>query len=51
MDETYAAVAHFAQTWGLVYFFVVFAAVVVLVMRPSRKKRYDEAARMPLSED
>jgi cytochrome c oxidase cbb3-type subunit 4 len=51
MDNAYAAVAHFAQTWGLIYFFVVFCAVVVFVMLPSRKKRYDDAARMPLRED
>ena len=49
--ETYTAVAHFAQSWGLIYFFVVFCAVVVFVMWPSRKKQYEEAARMPLRED
>jgi cytochrome c oxidase cbb3-type subunit IV len=49
--ETYVALAHFAQSWGLVYFFVVFCAVVVFVMRPSRKKQYEDAARMPLRED
>jgi cytochrome c oxidase cbb3-type subunit 4 len=49
--ETYSAVAHFAQSWGLIYFFVVFCAVVIFVMRPSRKRGYEEAARMPLRED
>ena len=49
--ETYNAVAHFAQSWGLVYFFVVFCAVVIFVMRPSGKRGYEEAARMPLRED
>jgi cytochrome c oxidase cbb3-type subunit 4 len=49
--DTYNAVAHFAQSWGLIYFFIVFCAVVVFVMRPSRKKHYEEAARMPLRED
>ena len=49
--DTYNAVAHFAQSWGLVYFFVVFCAIVVFVMWPSRKKQYEEAARMPLRED
>ena len=49
--ETYAALAHFAQSWGLVYFFVVFVAVVVFVMWPSRKRQYEDAARMPLRED
>ena len=49
--ETYVAVAHFAQSWGLIYFFIVFCAVVIFVMRPSRKKQYEDAARMPLRED
>ncbi len=49
--ETYTALAHFAQSWGLIYFFVVFCVVVVFVMWPSRKKGYEEAARMPLRED
>jgi len=51
MSDTYRAVAEFAQSWGLLYFFAVFVAVVVLVMRPSQKRRYDKAARLPLSED
>ena len=49
--ETYTALAHFAQSWGLIYFFVVFCAIVIFVMWPSRKKQYEEAARMPLRED
>ncbi len=49
--ETYNAVAHFAQSWGLIYFFIVFCAVVIFVMWPSRKKQYEEAARLPLRED
>ena len=49
--EAYNAVAHFAQSWGLLYFFLVFCAVVIFVMRPSSKRRYEEAARMPLRED
>ncbi len=51
MTDTYEAVAHFAQSWGLIYFFAVFVIVVLFVMRPSRKKRYEQAARLPLSED
>ena len=49
--ETYTALARFAQSWGLIYFFIVFCAVVIFVMWPSRKKQYEEAARMPLRED
>jgi cytochrome c oxidase cbb3-type subunit 4 len=51
MSDTYGAVAHFAQSWGLLYFFVVFMVVVLFVMRPSQRRRYEEAGRMPLRED
>ena len=51
MSDSYRAVAEFAQSWGLLYFFAVFVVVVLLVMRPSRKQRYDRAARLPLNED
>jgi len=51
MSDTYRAVAEFAQSWGLLYFFAVFVVVVLLVMRPSQKRRYDQAARLPLNED
>ena len=49
--ETYEAVAHFAQNWGLVYFFVAFVGVAIFVFRPRSRQTYDAAARMPLSED
>ncbi len=51
MSDTYNALAHFAQSWGLIYFFVVFVAVVVFVMWPSRRRRYEEASKIPLQED
>jgi cytochrome c oxidase cbb3-type subunit IV len=51
MSETYRMLAEFAQTWGLVYFIAVFAAVLVFVFWPSRKRMYDDAARVPLRED
>ena len=51
MDPTYQAVAEFAQTWGLAYFVVIFAMVLVYTLWPSRKKQFDEAAHIPLRED
>ncbi len=48
---TYESVAHFAQTWGLVYFFVIFAGVLVYALRPKNKRSFDEASRIPLRED
>lgn len=51
MSATYQALASFAQTWGLVYFVTVFVIMLVYALWPSRKKIFDEAARMPLRED
>jgi cytochrome c oxidase cbb3-type subunit IV len=51
MDPTYRALAEFAQTWGLAYFVVIFASVLVYALWPSRKQQFDEAARIPLRED
>jgi cytochrome c oxidase cbb3-type subunit IV len=51
MSDTYMALAGFAQTWGLVYFVTVFLIVLAYALWPSRKKQFDEAARMPLRED
>jgi len=51
MNETYRAVAEFAQTWGLLYFVGVFLCVLVYALSPKRKQQFEEAARLPLSED
>jgi cytochrome c oxidase cbb3-type subunit 4 len=51
MNQTYLALAQFAQTWGLAYFVAVFLAVLVYALWPSRQAQFDEAARMPLRED
>ena len=51
MDPAYRAAAEFAQTWGLAYFAVIFALVLLYVLWPSRKKQFDDAARIPLRED
>jgi cytochrome c oxidase cbb3-type subunit IV len=47
----YAFFAHLAHTWGLVYFVVIFIAVLVYALWPSRQKQFDESARVPLRED
>jgi len=51
MNATYESVAAFAQTWGLLYFVALFAAVLIYALWPSNKKRFDEAASIPLRED
>jgi cytochrome c oxidase cbb3-type subunit 4 len=51
VSPTYAFFAHFAQTWGLVYFFAIFIVVLVYALWPSRQKEFDESARIPFRED
>ena len=51
MSDTYTTLAEFAQSWGLLYFFVAFVVIVILVIRPSRKRQYEDASRIPLRED
>jgi cytochrome c oxidase cbb3-type subunit 4 len=51
VSPSYQFFAEFAQTWGLVYFLVLFIAVLVYALWPSRQKKFDEAARVPLRED
>ena len=51
MSPSYEFFAQIAQTWGLVYFFVLFIAVLAYALWPSRQKQFDENARMPLRED
>ena len=48
---TYETVAHFAQTWGLVYMVILFVGVLVYALRPGAKKTFDHAANIPLKED
>lgn len=51
MDPTYRALAEFAQTWGLIYFVAVFLVVLAYALWPSRRRQFEEAARIPLRED
>ena len=51
MNETYRALAEFAQTYGLAYFVTVFLVVLAYALWPSRQAQFDEAARTPLRED
>jgi cytochrome c oxidase cbb3-type subunit 4 len=51
MDQTYKAMAEFAQTWGLLYFVAIFLGVLIYALWPSRKQMFERAARIPLRED
>lgn len=47
----YESMRQFADTWGLVFLFVVFVAVVLFTFRPGARKVHEESARIPLRED
>ncbi len=47
----FVSTLHFAQTGGLIYFFAIFAGVLVYALRPNAKQKFDRAARMPLDEE
>jgi cytochrome c oxidase cbb3-type subunit 4 len=47
----YETLAKFAQTWGLVYFVILFAIVLAYALWPKNKERFDEASKIPLRED
>jgi cytochrome c oxidase cbb3-type subunit 4 len=51
MELDYQTMRTFADSWGLVYMFVVFVAVVAWTLRPGSKKSSDDAARIPFKED
>ena len=48
---TFETVSHFAQTWGLVYLVILFLGVLVYALRPGARKKFDDAAHIPLRED
>ncbi|MBL8573087.1 MAG: cbb3-type cytochrome c oxidase subunit 3 [Hyphomicrobiaceae bacterium] len=51
MDTTYTALAQFAQTWGLLYFVILFIGALAYALWPSNSKQFDAAAQSPLRED
>jgi cytochrome c oxidase cbb3-type subunit 4 len=48
---TYETVLNFSQTWGVIYFMTIFGGVLIYALRPSARKKFDKAARLPLEED
>ncbi|OHV77183.1 CcoQ/FixQ family Cbb3-type cytochrome c oxidase assembly chaperone [Rhizobium sp. LCM 4573] len=49
--ETYTAMRHFADSWGLLAMTVFFLGVVLFTLRPGAKKAAEQAATIPLKED
>ena len=47
----YEEVASISQVAALIFFIVLFAGVVLYAFWPGNKKRFDEAAKLPLEGD
>ncbi len=47
----YQDVVAFSGIFGLIFFMVLFAGVLIYALWPGNKRKFDEAARMPLKED
>ena len=48
---TYEQVASISQVAALLFFIALFAGVVIYAFLPGNKKRFDEAAKLPLESD
>ena len=48
---TFEQVREFSAHTGLIYFLVIFIGVLVYALRPSARKKFEAAARIPLNED
>jgi len=48
---TYDQVASVSQVVALIFFVVLFAAVVLYAFWPGNKKRFEQAAKLPLEKD
>ena len=49
--ETYTAMRHFADSWGLLAMAAFFVGAVVFTLRPGSKQTAKEAADIPLKDD
>ncbi|MCP4183858.1 MAG: cbb3-type cytochrome c oxidase subunit 3 [Hyphomicrobiales bacterium] len=47
----YNGLRNFADSWGLVYLFLIFVGVILFTFRPGSRKQADENANIPLRED
>ncbi|MBK8770560.1 MAG: cbb3-type cytochrome c oxidase subunit 3 [Rhizobiales bacterium] len=50
MNVDYHAMRTFADSWGLLFMFLVFLLVIWMAVRPSAKPAHDEAANIPFKE-
>lgn len=50
MDINYQMLRTFADSWGLLFMFVVFLVVIVFALNPRAKQAHDDAANIPFKE-
>jgi cytochrome c oxidase cbb3-type subunit 4 len=48
---TYQQAVAFAHSWGAVYFLLMFIVACAYAFWPSNKKKFQEAANLPLHDD
>ncbi len=51
MDFEYQTLRTFADSWGLLYMFLIFLAVVFWAFRPGSKETSADAANIPFKEN
>ena len=51
MEFDYQSLRTFADSWGLLYMFLIFVAIIVYTFRPGSKAKNNEAAEIPFKED
>jgi cytochrome c oxidase cbb3-type subunit 4 len=49
--DTYTAMRHFADSWGLLAMALFFVGAAVFAFRPGSRKLADEAAQIPLKDE
>lgn len=47
----YSLLRNLADSWGLVYLFLIFVGVIFFTFRPGSKKQAEDNANIPLRED
>jgi cytochrome c oxidase cbb3-type subunit IV len=51
MSLEYQLLRTFADSWGLLFMFLVFTFVIFRAFRPSARKAHDDAANIPFKEE
>ena len=47
----YSLLRQFADSWGLLYLFLLFVGVIFFTFRPGSKEKAEHIAQIPLKED